>query len=85
MTNVVPLSNCSIPSNEPVQRVVETLEAALTQAREGKIIGVAVVLIERDPAAFVTEYHAEQSSCHHLSAGVLSLAWQIGKEISESE
>jgi hypothetical protein len=85
MTNVIALPNYSAPSLEPVPRVVEILEEALQQAREGKITGVAVVSVERDPAAFVTEFHGEQSSRHCLSAGVLSLGYQIGKVISESD
>lgn len=85
MSNVIALNNCSVPSYEPVARVVEILEEKLAAAREGKIIGVAVVSVERDPAAFATEFHGEQTSSHCLSAGVLSLAYQIGREISESE
>lgn len=84
-SNVVALGNYSVPSNEPVTRVVEILEEALEQARQGKIIGVAVVAIERDPLAFRTEFHGEQSSSHCLAAGSLSLSYQIGKEISENE
>lgn len=85
MSNVIALEGYSVPSHEPVARVVEILEQVLSQAKEGKITGVAVVSVERDPAAFVTEFHGEQGSRHCLAAGVLSLGYQIGKVISESD
>src|SRR5579859_7923131 len=51
--NVVSLPGVSNPINigEPVQKVVEILEEALSLARQGKIVGVAVVRVERDPLA----------------------------------
>lgn len=85
MSNVIALGTFSVPSAEPVARVVEILEETLQRAKEGRVVGVAVVTAERDPAAFLIEYHGGQSSRHCLSAGVLSLGYQIGKEISESE
>lgn len=84
-SNIVALGNYSVPSNEPIVRVIEILEETLQRAREGKIIGVAIASVERDPLAFMTEFHGEQSSSHCLAAGVLSLGWQLGKEISENE
>lgn len=85
MTNVVALSNFSVPTNDPVDRVVEILEEILAQAREGKVVGVAVVSIERDPMTFVTTFHCEQSGRHSLGSGVLSLGYQIGKIFSEDD
>lgn len=85
MSNVVALGNFSVPSHEPVERVVEILEGALEQAKQGRIIGVAVVAVERDPQAFTTNYHGGQMSRHCLAAGVLSMGYQIGKAISDGD
>jgi hypothetical protein len=85
MSNVVALGNFSVPDSGPVAPVVEILEEMLAKAREGKIIGVAVVAAERDPLAFETVFHGGQMSRHTLAAGVLSLHYQFGRNMTEIE
>jgi hypothetical protein len=85
MSNVHALPGFSVPSLDPVARVVEILEEALEAAKDGKITGVALVMVERDPVTFVTTYHCEQSGRHSLGSGVLSLGYQIGKIFSEDD
>jgi hypothetical protein len=84
MTNVVALPNFSVPSEEPVAEVVEILEEALGKAKEGKLRGVAVVMVEGSPDAFETAYHSSNSR-HTMAAGVMSLHWQVSRKMSESE
>lgn len=84
MSNVTALPGFSVPSIDPVDEVVEILEAALQKARAGKLRGVAVVMVEGSPDAFETAYHASDSR-HTMAAGVMSLNWQISRQMSESE
>lgn len=81
--NVVALPGFTAPSLEPVSRVVEILQEALNAAKAGKAIGVALVLVERDPLAFTTQFHAEHSSRHTLGSGVLSISHQVGEEMTK--
>lgn len=83
--NVVALGDFSIPSSEPVAEVIEILEAALEKARDGRIVGVALVTAERDPAAFETRYHGEQNSRHNLAAGVMSMHYLMSRAMSEED
>jgi hypothetical protein len=83
--SVIALPTFSVPSDEPVARVVEILEEALAKARSGKVIGVALVCAERSPESFLIEYHAEQSSKHSVGAGVLAMSVKIGRALSEDE
>jgi hypothetical protein len=85
MSNVTALPGFSVPSRDPIERVVEILEEALEAARAGKITGVALVTVERDPTTFVTLFHCEQSGRHSLGSGVLALSYQIGKVFSEDD
>jgi hypothetical protein len=82
---VIALPGSSVPNNEPVERVVQILERALVQAREGKLTGVALVKVRRDPQAFSTEFHGEHGSRHSLAAGVLALGYLVAKEVGESD
>lgn len=81
--NVHALPGYSVPSFEPVKKVVDILTEALELAKSGKAIGCAIVLVERDPMMFVTEVHGEQMSRHTLAAGVLALAHMVGHQLNE--
>lgn len=81
--NVVALANFSVPSMEPISEVVEILETALAKAKEGKVTGVALVTVERDPSAFETRYHGEQNSRHNLAAGVMAMHYHISQAMAE--
>lgn len=81
--NVVALPNFSVPSDEPVQKVIDLLQEALDKAKMGKTIGVAIVSAERDPECFVMTYHATQGSRHSLAAGVMAINYAIGKVLAE--
>lgn len=81
--NVVALPGYSVPSNAPVGRVVEILEEALADARSGRIVGVAVVAVERQPLAVTHEFHGEHDSRHHLMAGVMGLHYVLSKMAGE--
>jgi hypothetical protein len=83
-SNVVALPGYSVPSLEPVQDVIDILEKVLEKARAGKIGGIAVVEVERDPSAFETRFYAD-SNKHTLAAGIMSLHWQIGRRMSEAD
>lgn len=85
MSNVTALPGFSLPSHDPVEKVIEILEEALEAARAGKIVGVGMVTVERDPTTFVTRFHATQNGRHSLGSGVLALGWQIGKVFSEDD
>jgi hypothetical protein len=84
-SNVVALPGFSVPNDAPVEKIVELLEEALGEARNGRLIGLAMVAVTKDPDLFETRFHATQGSRHSLGAGVLSLGWQIGRELSEGE
>ena len=77
------LPGFSVPNNEPVQRIVEILQEALTLAKRGEIVGVAISAVYRQPLAFGNNFHAEQSSRHTVAAGVLALGYQIAREMVE--
>jgi hypothetical protein len=83
--NVVALPGYSVPSDEPVETVVDILERALFQAKQGRIVGVALVTVERQPLANVFEWHAEQMSRHTLIAGVTGLHWRMGQIAAEED
>ncbi len=82
-SNVTALQGFSVPSRDPVERVVQLLEEALLEAKSGKMIGLAMVAVLRDPEAFETRFHAEQLGRHSLGAGVLALGFQIGRELTD--
>lgn len=83
--NVVALPGYSVPSYEPVPDVIEILQAALDRAKIGKLVGVAIVEVSRDPMAFDIGYHATQNGRHTLAAGVLALGVSVGKTLTEDE
>ena len=72
-----------MPSQEPVQEVVDILSEALAKAKSGKLTGVAVVMVERDPEAFDVAYHSHASR-YTLAAGALVLNWKLGERMSGS-
>lgn len=81
--SVVALPGFSVPAAEPVEEVVAILEAALEGARSGKIVGVALVSVSRDPLMFETRIYGAHMSRHTVAAGVLSMSYQIGKLLSD--
>lgn len=83
--NVVALPGHSVPSDAPVAEVVKILQEALTQAKRGRIVGCALVVVEKQPLANVFRYHAERASRHTLMAGVLGLAWKLGRVAAEED
>jgi hypothetical protein len=78
---VVPFKDFSVPSNEAVPEIVEMLEEALKQAKDGLIVGLALVKVKRQPLTFSQHYWASQNSNHSLAAGVLSICHRIGRDI----
>ena len=84
-SNVVPLPGFSVPSDAPIEKIVALLEEAMEEAQSGRLIGLAMVVVTKDPKTFETRYHASQGSRHSLGAGVLALGYQIGKVFSEDE
>jgi hypothetical protein len=76
--NVFALPNASIPSYDAIPDIVEICEKALADAKSGKLIGIAIVTVERDPIANEFVFHTQQ--CRHtLMAGVLGLNWKLGE------
>lgn len=84
MTNVVALPGNVIPTTDPVPEVVELLEEALEKARSGKLQGVAIVMVERDPVAFNVTYHSAENR-HTLAAGTMCLHWKISQRMAEAD
>jgi hypothetical protein len=82
---VVALPGYSVPSDAPVAEVVKILEEALAQAKRGRIIGCALVTVEKQPLTNVFAYHAEHPSRHTLMAGVLGLSWRLGRSAGEED
>lgn len=81
---VIALPGYSVPSNEPVARVIEILEEALAGAKSGQIVGVALVAVERQPLAATHEFHGEHYSRHHIMAGVMGLHYALSKIAGEA-
>ena len=67
------------PANEPVAEVVSLLEEFLQKAKDGAIVGIGLVAVERQPMANLQCYHVEQGGRHSLMAGVMGLAWKLGE------
>lgn len=83
-SNVVALPGYSVPSSEAVQEVVDLIEEALEKAKSGKLQGIAIVMVERDPTTFEVAYHSNDNK-HTLAAGTMCLHWKISQQMSESE
>lgn len=84
-TNVVALPGFSVPNDEPVETIVALLEEALGEARSGALVGLAMVVVIKEPMLFETRYHATGGSRHSLAAGVLTMGYQIGKLMGDGE
>lgn len=82
MSNVISLSNSSIQDGKPVEEVVTLLEEMLAKAKDGKVIGLAMVVAESGPQVFETAIFGSEGTRHTLSAGILSLAFQFGRAMS---
>lgn len=78
---VLPFKDFSVPSNEPVPEIVEMLEDALQQAKDGLLVGLALVKVKRQPLAFSQHYWASQNSNHSLAAGVMSISHRIAADM----
>lgn len=86
MGEVRALPGFSIPNDAaPVERCVEILDEALTLAKRGEIIGVAIVAVYRQPLSFGIDYHSEQTSRHSLAAGVLTAGYKIGNALADND
>lgn len=81
--NVTAFPGLSVPGNEPVKEVVDLLEEALERARSGKLQGIAIIMIERNPELFELMYYQE-SGRYALAAGALALQWKLGKKLADS-
>lgn len=79
--NVVALPGFLAPGNEPIAEVVALAEEALEKARSGKLQGIAIVMVERNPDTFENVYHSGGAR-HTLAAGALALAWKIGQRMA---
>lgn len=82
MSNVIALSNAAISDGKPVAEVVDLLEEMLAKAKDGKIIGIAMVVAEGAPAVFETAIVGSHNTKHTLSAGIVSLMFQFGRSMS---
>jgi hypothetical protein len=81
-TNVVALPGYSIPTVKPVKEIVETLEQALQEAKSGKIIGIGLVKIFKEPLQSRTSFYAEQGSTPLLISGVAGMMWSLGEHMN---
>jgi hypothetical protein len=82
---VVPFKDFSVPTDEAIPEIVEMLEEALKQAKDGMIVGLALVKVKRQPLAFSQHYWASQNTNHSLSAGVHSIAFRIDRDLQGDE
>lgn len=80
--NVTAFPGLSVPNSEPVAEVIALLEEALERARSGKLKGVAVIMIERDPELFELAYFQE-SGKYAMAAGALALQWRIARTLAD--
>lgn len=81
---VMPGFRSDRPRPDPSPEIIEMLEWALQQAREGQLIGLGLVKVSRDPVMFAQEYHTEPNSSHSLAAGVMSLMHSIGAALNDA-
>lgn len=81
---VVQFPGASIPKIGTIEEIVEMLEYALKQAKDGQLVAIALVKVARQPMAFAQCYHTQCGSSHCLAAGVMSLAHRIGAALNES-
>jgi hypothetical protein len=65
--------------------IVDLLERALGQARDGHLIAIAIVKVCRQPLAFDQQYHTQPGSSHSLAAGIASLSWMVGSALNKDE
>lgn len=75
----------SKPREGAIPQIVEMLERALQQAREGQLIGLAIVKVSREPIMFSQQYHTEPDSSHSLAAGVMSLGHCVSIALSNMD
>lgn len=81
-SNIVALPNSFVPSPEPVQDIIDLLEEVLVKARDGRVVGIGMVVVEREPVAFELIYTAQQGSRHSLAAGVAALNTKISAQLA---
>ena len=80
VSNVVALPNCFVPNNEPVKEVIDILEEFLAKARDGRIVALGLIVVEREPMAFELVYTARQGSRHTLIAGAAALSVKLAAQ-----
>ncbi len=82
---VFPGAGGSVPIVKRSEEVIEILERALQQARDGSIVGVAIVKVRRQPVGFSQEFHDEPGTSHTLTAGVAALMWRLGAALNNGK
>lgn len=77
--NVISFTLKEVPKNpdEPIEKVVEILEKALLEAREGKIRGVAFVFLKDKQET--TGWECESGRFNDLATGILCLQYRLSK------
>lgn len=71
-SSVTPFPGASVPRVGCVPEIVEKLEIALSQAKDGSLVAIAIVKVKRQPMGFSIDHHTEPGSSHSLAAGVMA-------------
>ena len=80
--HILPEFKTDQPRAGAVPEIVEILEKALQQAKQGQLIGIGIIKVNRDPIMFSQTYHPEPDSGHSLTAGVVSLLHRLGAALN---
>ena len=60
------------------------LEDALSQAKNGELVAIAIVKIPRKLRnRFANDYHVEPGTSYDLAAGVMALHHRVGADLNE--
>lgn len=81
--NVAYFPGNSIPRDGVIPEIVEQLEHALAQAKNGELVAVALVKVRRQPRGFAQGWHTEPGTRHDLAAGVLAIHHRVGAALNE--
>ena len=83
MSNIKHFPGASVPAQEPCADIIEMLELALQQAKDGHLVALGLVKVKRQPMAFAQSYHTEPGTSHTFSAGVMSLFQRVAEALNE--
>lgn len=83
--NVIKVFTNSIPRQDAVPEIVEILELALEQARDGQLTAIGLIKVKRQPMAFAQCYHTEPGTSHTFASGVMSLFHRVGSALNEDD